>query len=575
MAFLSSGGLIVVLVCGTVISIIIFLYRFLIQVQSGPLPKIPYNAKAASRFLGDIPDVKSAKYRRSWIWSQPKIHGSPLVQLFIHPFEKPAVVVSDYREVVDICSRRLKEFDRGTRNKECVGLTAPNFHMTMESRDPRFRLHKELLRDLMTPAFLNEISAPRLYERTGVLINLWTLKADKGRGRPFNARDDLYLAALDIISSVAFGLDDGKGSLEREISHTQSFNPNEFKGFNGPLRFPQAPTDPETESLFDLADMIAIAQSSPFPTLSQHLAMLKPKHAKAWWYRRRLIHRQTTRSVKKLKEGRGEFMRECALDQLLWREMNAAKKADRKADFYSPNIRDELIGYLLAGHDTTATAIAWWVKYMARHQRVQDRLRFEIRQAHSYAVEEARWPSIREITSTSIPYLDAVMEETVRYAAIATLIIRTATCDTEILGYPIPKGVNVILPLTGPSMTEPAMEIPEYLRSTASQNDKDRVPPWGDNVGEFVPERWLKWECGAEGISTQVFCPKAGPNLAFSAGPRQCFGKRLAYLEMRVLMTLLIWNFKFGELDEQLNSDGIVESLVNLPKDCYVKLTKV
>lgn len=167
------------------------------------------------------------------------------------------------------------------------------------------------------------------------------------------------------------------------------------------------------------------------------------------------------------------------------------------------------------------------------------------------------------------------MEETVRYAAIATLIIRTATCDTEILGYPIPKGVNVILPLTGPSMTEPAMEIPEYLRSNASQNDKDRVPPWGDNVGEFVPERWLKWECGAEGISTQVFCPNAGPNLAFSTGPRQCFGKRLAYLEMRVLMTLLIWNFKFGELDEQLNSDGIVENLVNLPKDCYVKLTKV
>lgn len=174
------------------------------------------------------------------------------------------------------------------------------------------------------------------------MIKLWTLKADKGRGRPFNARDDLYLAALDIISSVAFGLDDGNGTLEREISHTQSFNPNEFRGFSGPLRFPRAPTDPETESLFDLADMIAIAQGSPFPTLSQHLAMLKPKHAKAWWYRRRLIHRQTTRSVKKLKEGRGEFMRECALDQLLWREMNAAKKADRKPDFYSPIIRDEV-----------------------------------------------------------------------------------------------------------------------------------------------------------------------------------------------------------------------------------------
>ncbi|KAF7552522.1 hypothetical protein G7Z17_g4269 [Cylindrodendrum hubeiense] len=573
MVFFGLGSLVALIICGTVISIVIAVYRAHLQVRSTPLPKIPYNVNAFSRFMGDVPDIRNAKYRRSWIWSQPKSHGSPLAQLFTHPFEKPTVVVTDYREVVDICSRRLKEFDRGPRNKECVGLTAPNFHMTMESRDPRFRQHKELLRDLMTPAFLNEISAPRLYERTTLLIELWKLKADNARGRPFDARDDLYLATLDIISSVAFGIDDGKGTLEKELSYMQSFSPSAPIDANGPVEFPQAPTSPETEALFDLADMIAIAQSSPFPWWSQHLAMLKPKHAKAWWYRRRLIHRQTTKSVKKLKDGRG-LTRECALDQLLWREMNAAKKADRQPEFYSPVIRDELIGYLLAGHDTTATALAWWVKYISRHQRAQDRLRFELRQAHAHAIEEARWPTIKEITSTSIPYLDAVMEETVRYAAVATLIVRTATCDTEILGYPIPKGVHVILPLTGPSMTEPAIDIPECARSAASQNDKGRVPPWGDDIGEFIPERWLKWECGAEGIPTQVFCPNAGPNLAFSAGPRQCFGKRLAYLEMRVLMSLLIWNFEFGELDERFNNDDIVESLVNLPKDCYVKLTQ-
>ncbi|KAK7432279.1 hypothetical protein QQZ08_001224 [Neonectria magnoliae] len=569
-----TRGLLRWMVCGAVVTIALALCRSKIQARTGPLPEIPYNSQSASRLLGDLPEIKKAKHRRPWIWSQPKSHGSPLSQLFIHPFEKPTVVVSDYREVVDICSRRLKEFDRGTRNKECVGLTAPNFHMTMESRDSRFRAHKELLRDLMTPAFLNEISAPRLYERTASLIELWSLKVDKGYGRPFNASHDLYLATLDIICSVAFGLDDDKGTLQREITHVQSLPSSGPSNENDPVHFTHGPTHPKTAALFDLADMISVAQSSPFPAWSQALAMLKPKHAKAWWHRRRLIQRQTTKSVKKLTEG-SLSARECALDQLLWREMNAAKKADRKPDYYSPVIRDELIGYLLGGHDTTATTLSWWVKYMSRHQRVQDRLRIELRQAHSPAIEEARWPTIQEITSTSIPYLDAVMEETVRYAAVATLIVRTSTCDTEILGYPIPKGVNVILPLTGPSIKEPAISIPEHMRSTASQRDKGRVPAWGDDVGEFVPERWLKWEGGAEGIPTQVFCANAGPNLAFSTGPRQCFGKRLAYLELRVLMTLLVWNFEFGQLDEKLNSDEIVEKLVNLPEDCYVKLARV
>ncbi|KAH7159615.1 cytochrome P450 [Dactylonectria estremocensis] len=573
MIFFAQGGILMLIVCGAIVTTIFALYRSYVRTRNGPLPKIPYNHKAISRFLGDVPDIKSAKYRRPWIWSQPKTHGSPIAQLFLNPFEQPSVVVSDYREVVDICARRLKEFDRGTRNKECVGLTAPNFHMTMESRDPRFRVHKELLRDLMTPAFLNEVSAPRLYERTATLIELWMLKIDKGRGMPFSAIDDLFLAALDIVSSVTFGLDDDRATLQKETSHLRQLDCIKTSEVNGAVDFPRAPTDPETDSLFDLADMIAVAQRSPFPWWSQHLALLKPKHAKAWWYRRRLIYRQTTRSVKRLKDGRG-LTHECALDQLLWREMNAAKKADRQPDFYSPIIRDELIGYLLGGHDTTATALAWWVKYMSSQQRVQHHLRSELRQAHSRAVKEARWPTIKEITSTAIPYLDAVMEETVRCAQIATLIVRTATCDTQILGYPIPKGVNVILPLTGPSMTEPALDIPEHTRSTASQRDKDRVPAWGDDIGEFIPERWLKWDCGAEGIPTQVFCPNAGPNLAFSTGPRQCFGKRLAHMEMRVLMTLLIWNFEFGELDEQLNSDEIVERLVNIPKDCYVKLTR-
>lgn len=124
-----------------------------------PLPGIPYNKKAARRLLGDLPDVRAATSRRAWIWNQPRQHGRAISQLFFGPalMRGPTVIVTDYREAVDICSRRQREFDRGTTNKNIVGLVAPNFHFTMMSSDPRFKSNRELVRDLMTPKFLQQV----------------------------------------------------------------------------------------------------------------------------------------------------------------------------------------------------------------------------------------------------------------------------------------------------------------------------------------------------------------------------------------------------------------------------------
>jgi hypothetical protein len=122
-----------------------------------PIPGIPYNEVATRRLFGDIRDMFKAESRRQWIWRQPEMHGAPIAQIMLLPFTKPTVVISDYREAVDICSRRLKEFDRGTRVQDMVGFTAPEFHFALQSRDPKFRFHRELLRDLMTPAFLHEV----------------------------------------------------------------------------------------------------------------------------------------------------------------------------------------------------------------------------------------------------------------------------------------------------------------------------------------------------------------------------------------------------------------------------------
>lgn len=137
--------------------VVILIYDLYLAALPRPLPGIPYNEESAKKFYGDVPLLKKARYRRQWIWSQPREHGAPVSQIFLFPFRRPTVIVSDYREVVDICSRRSKEFDRGTRNKECIGVVAPNFHFTMQTADPQFKFHKKLIRDLMTPKFLNTV----------------------------------------------------------------------------------------------------------------------------------------------------------------------------------------------------------------------------------------------------------------------------------------------------------------------------------------------------------------------------------------------------------------------------------
>lgn len=187
------------------------------------------------------------------------------------------------------------------------------------------------------------MAAPRIYARATLLVNLWELKRLKAQGRPFKGDHDLYLATLDIICSVAFGMGDNKTALSNEIENVESITLEPSVSAHDPADFPTAESSPDIASLLEIPEMISIAQSSPFPSLSQLLALLRPKHALAWLNRIFLIRQHTIQSLKKLQEtGAGDFKRESALDELLFREKVAAMKSNRKCDFFSPAIRDEV-----------------------------------------------------------------------------------------------------------------------------------------------------------------------------------------------------------------------------------------
>jgi cytochrome P450 len=241
----------------------------------------------------------------------------------------------------------------------------------------------------------------------------------------------------------------------------------------------------------------------------------------------------------------------------------------------------QLLAYLIAGHETTSTAIRWGIKFLTDDQRAQSNLRTALRAAYPEAVSERRPPNLAEILKTSVPYLDAVIEENLRCGKALPMTMREALVDTQVLGKLIPKGTSVVLMGNGPGLTIPSTSIPfDEDKYTRSETAKEYMSKYGrfDDVGieTYYPERWLKAATNDDGTPGQLeFDPNAGPIFAFGLGPRACFGRKLAYLKMRVFFTLLFLKYKFDVIPKELAGHEETLFLTRAPTNVFVRLEKV
>jgi len=95
------------------------------------------------------------------------------------------------------------------------------------------------------------------------------------------------------------------------------------------------------------------------------------------------------------------------------------RKEQIRPQFDTTVSKDEFLGILLAGHETTSTAISWGLKFLTDHQDVQEKLRREMRETLS-AAREIRQPTYSKITGANMPYFDAVVEEILRCSGKAS-----------------------------------------------------------------------------------------------------------------------------------------------------------
>ncbi|ETW83998.1 cytochrome P450 monooxygenase 54 [Heterobasidion irregulare TC 32-1] len=185
---------------------------------------------------------------------------------------------------------------------------------------------------------------------------------------------------------------------------------------------------------------------------------------------------------------------------------------------------------IFAAMDTTSSALSRILQLLTENPSVQDKLRAELTEATANG--DLNYDSLN-----ALPYLEAVVRETLRLHPPAVSVNRTCRKDTMLqLGTPI-IGVD------GKKMSE--IFVPNNTSIIISILSVNRDPGiWGPDVMEWKPERWL---APLPSSVTDAHIPGVYANtLTFLGGGRACIGFKFSQLEMKVILAALLPAFQFA-----------------------------
>ncbi|CAO2036002.1 unnamed protein product [Urochloa humidicola] len=174
---------------------------------------------------------------------------------------------------------------------------------------------------------------------------------------------------------------------------------------------------------------------------------------------------------------------------------------------------DNIVSLVLAGYQSTASALMWAVYLLAKTPHALAKLREE----NAVISREKNGEFITPDDISKMKYTAKVVEETLRVTNIAAMVHRVAIKDVEYAGYTIPQGWRVVV----------------WLRSLHTD------PNYYDDPLRFNPDRWEK-------------TAKPGTYQVFGGGNRMCAGNMLARLQLAILLHHLSVGYKW----ELLNPDA-------------------
>jgi cytochrome P450 len=167
-------------------------------------------------------------------------------------------------------------------------------------------------------------------------------------------------------------------------------------------------------------------------------------------------------------------------------------------------LRDNLLTFIVAGHETTALTLSWALYLMAFDQDAQDKARAEINSVVQGGVATGA-------DVENLPYVRQVIDEALRLYPPAGMVSRTALAQDELCGREIRPGDTVIVPIYALHRNHLLWEDPDAFR----------------------PDRWAGGK------------PDRYAYLPFGDGPRICIGASFAIQEAVIILATLLAQFRF------------------------------
>ncbi|KAL0381556.1 UNVERIFIED_CONTAM: Alkane hydroxylase MAH1 [Sesamum angustifolium] len=179
-------------------------------------------------------------------------------------------------------------------------------------------------------------------------------------------------------------------------------------------------------------------------------------------------------------------------------------------------LRDTILNLMIAGRDTTSSALTWFIWLVSTHPEVEKRIRDELK-SFLPAGEREKWRVFGVEETKKLVYMHG------------------AICEALRLYPPVPfQHKEPVEPDILPSghFVEPTMKV---MFSLYAMGRMESV--WGEDCLEFKPERWISDRGSIKHEPSYKF-------LAFNAGPRTCLGKEVAFAQVKAVAATLIHNYQ-------------------------------
>lgn len=477
----------------------IFLYpRFFSPLRAVPGPSLGH--PLYGQFLA-IMQGEAGIPQRAWV----KEHG-PLVRV-VGPFGIERLIVMKPEALQKILVNDWVDYPRPKFMRDVLASVTGHGLLTVTGNE-----HKQM-RKAMNPAFSipNLVAQSEMYHDAieglvKILNDQIDSEKDPQDGKELLMYEWLSKATLDIICETAFGYrSDSLHNAHNELAEAYDTLTSLQTGPN-------------------LARFIAILSLPGAVKLISSAWAFNYRH----WFRK---FRQTeqlalhTESMYHIRKVSAAMLREKMRDSAATLSDSEAKRdimsllvrarkadLDNKTDGYAMSdeaMMDQVLTFLGAGHETTASGLAWTLWLLAKDSESQQKLRAEVTPIFA---ENPR-PGYRALKD--LQWLDCVVQESLRLMPPVPMTFRQAAKTDYIDGVLVPKGTLFYIPIR---VINTWKEV------------------WGENAEEFYPARWLD----PPPMSNSPFS-----TLSFLAGPHACIGKTMSIIEMKAVLGALIANFEF------------------------------